>query len=386
MQDWKSHASRRTPHRKLRSSSVSVRKHRGRTFIHAKSHSLKEEPRKILPSMFRNTFRRDPESEANQRNFWDWTSQTLGLVLLILMLWFGGGTAYLGWSYFQKPVEEVRVSGNKLLSAQEVLFLSGLRPGILLSELDPYQTASLIQQHPAVRRADVRREFPSRVHLKLYEHTPEVLVERIHPGSSGGTGDHWLVTSERLVLQSVSTERAEGSEFRNLPRLIGLSDEGIRPGVEWNSLPLKRGMSFLMNFREWKYGGIPELSGNPEENTGMDLHSVEAVKICAGMWASVSTGLIIELPPGTEGQVRPRSGLAARHGVTLLNSPGTIDPGYRGEVRVLLINHSKENYSVEPGDRIAQLVISSYLQVGWETVEDLTLSNRGSGGFGSTGV
>ena len=274
MQDWKSHASRRTPHRKLRSSSVTVRKHRGRTFIHAKSLSQREEPRKILPSLFRNPFRKDPGPEANQRNFWDWASQTLGLVLLIVMLWFGGGTAYLGWSYFQKPVEEVRISGNKLLSAQEVLFLSRLRPGILLSELDPYQTASLIQQHPAVRRADVRREFPSRVHLKLHEHTPEVLVERNHPGSSGETGDHWLVTSERLVLQSVSTERVEGSEFRDLPRLFGLSDEGIRPGVEWNSLPLKRGMSFLMNFREWKNGGIPELSGNPEENTGMDLDSV----------------------------------------------------------------------------------------------------------------
>ena len=131
---------------------------------------------------------------------------------------------------------------------------------------------------------------------------------------------------------------------------------------------------------------LPSYAHGASEDAGMDLHSVEAVKICAGMWASVSTGLVIELPPGTEGQVRPRSGLAVRHGVTILNSPGTIDPGYRGEVRVLLINHSTENYSVEPGDRIAQLVISSYLQVGWETVEDLTLSNRGSGGFGSTGV
>ena len=110
MQDWKSHASRRTPHRKLRSSSVKVRKHLGRTFIHAKSLSQREEPGKFLHSLFRNPFFKDSEPETNKRNIWGWTGQTLGLVLLIVMLWFGGGTAYLGWSYFQNPLEEVIVA------------------------------------------------------------------------------------------------------------------------------------------------------------------------------------------------------------------------------------------------------------------------------------
>ena len=117
----------------------------------------------------------------------------------------------------------------------------------------------------------------------------------------------------------------------------------------------------------------------------MDLHAVERVAINPGEWASVGTGLTIELPAGFDGQVRPRSGLAARHGLTLLNSPGTIDPGYRGEIRVLLINHSRQSYTVQPGDRVAQLVIAAYAQVEWDVSEDLANSDRGDDGFGSTG-
>ena len=117
----------------------------------------------------------------------------------------------------------------------------------------------------------------------------------------------------------------------------------------------------------------------------MDLHAVERVEIPAGGWAAVGTGLTIEIPPGFEGQVRPRSGLAAQHGLTLLNSPGTIDPGYRGEIRVLVINHGRDSYTVEPGDRVAQLVIAAYAGVEWEVSEDLADSERGGDGFGSTG-
>ncbi len=117
----------------------------------------------------------------------------------------------------------------------------------------------------------------------------------------------------------------------------------------------------------------------------MDLYAVERVDIAPGAWAGVGTGLTIELPAGLEGQVRPRSGLAARHGLTVLNSPGTIDPGYRGEIRVLLINHGTTSYTVEPGDRVAQLVIAAYTAVEWDVSDDLADSNRGSGGFGSTG-
>ena len=130
---------------------------------------------------------------------------------------------------------------------------------------------------------------------------------------------------------------------------------------------------------------LPRYVHGADEDAGMDLHAVERVEIGPGTWAGVGTGLTIELPAGFEGQVRPRSGLAARHGLTVLNSPGTIDPGYRGEIRVLLINHGPTSYTVEPGDRVAQLVIAAYAEVEWDVSDDLADTNRGDGGFGSTG-
>ena len=102
--------------------------------------------------------------------------------------------------------------------------------------------------------------------------------------------------------------------------------------------------------------------------------------------ALVPTGLYIALPAGYECQVRPRSGLAVKHGITVLNAPGTIDADYRGEVRVLLVNLSAEPFTIEPGERIAQLVVARHEQVSWEEVEVLDETARGAGGFGSTGV
>jgi dUTP pyrophosphatase len=100
----------------------------------------------------------------------------------------------------------------------------------------------------------------------------------------------------------------------------------------------------------------------------------------------VPTGITIELPPGTEAQVRPRSGLAAKHGVTVLNAPGTIDEGYRGEVGVILINHGAAPFEVTPGMRIAQLVVQRRLEIAVVEVDALTATARGAGGFGSTGA
>ncbi len=99
----------------------------------------------------------------------------------------------------------------------------------------------------------------------------------------------------------------------------------------------------------------------------------------------VGTGLYIELPIGYEAQVRPRSGLALKHGITVLNSPGTIDADYRGEIKVLLINLSDTPFVVQHGDRIAQMVIAQYAQVQWENATELSNTERGSGGYGSTG-
>ena len=131
---------------------------------------------------------------------------------------------------------------------------------------------------------------------------------------------------------------------------------------------------------------VPRFAHGPHEDAGMDLIAAEAVTLRPGNWASVATGLMIAIPAGYEGQVRPRSGLAQKFGVTLLNSPGTIDPGYRGEVRVLMINHGNREYTVRQGDRVAQLVVAPYRPVEWVVEEQLSSTDRGTSGFGSTGT
>ena len=99
----------------------------------------------------------------------------------------------------------------------------------------------------------------------------------------------------------------------------------------------------------------------------------------------IPTGIFIALPDGTEAQIRPRSGLAAKHGISVLNSPGTIDADYRGEIKVILVNLSNDAFTVNPGERIAQLVVAQYVKVDWEEVDALDETERGAGGFGSTG-
>jgi dUTP pyrophosphatase len=123
-------------------------------------------------------------------------------------------------------------------------------------------------------------------------------------------------------------------------------------------------------------------------SAGMDLKANldEAVTLKPLERAIVKTGLFMALPIGTEAQVRPRSGLAAKKGITVLNSPGTIDADYRGEIGVILINLSNENFTINDGERIAQLVIAKHERAAWKEVNDLDTTERGSGGFGSTGV
>ncbi len=116
----------------------------------------------------------------------------------------------------------------------------------------------------------------------------------------------------------------------------------------------------------------------------MDLHAVEEVTLEPGIPRLVPTGLTLEIPPGFEAQVRPRSGLSLKHAVTIPNAPGTIDPGYRGEVRVILLNLGSAAYTVHAGDRIAQLIVARYEPVEWVEGE-LADSARGAGGFGSSG-
>jgi len=123
------------------------------------------------------------------------------------------------------------------------------------------------------------------------------------------------------------------------------------------------------------------------QSAGMDLRAnIDApVVLQPGDRALIPTGIKMALPDGYEAQIRPRSGLAYKHGITVLNSPGTIDADYRGDVGVLLINHGREAFTVEDGMRVAQMVVAQYSQFEWESVENLDETARGAGGFGSTG-
>ena len=123
-------------------------------------------------------------------------------------------------------------------------------------------------------------------------------------------------------------------------------------------------------------------------SAGMDLRAnlTEPLVLQPMQRVLVPTGLFMALPPGTEAQVRPRSGLAIKHGITVLNSPGTIDADYRGEVRVILVNLSTETFTIQDGERIAQMVIARHEQAEWEPVEVLSETERGAGGFGHSGT
>ncbi|MEY3443597.1 MAG: hypothetical protein RLZZ519_1878 [Bacteroidota bacterium] len=138
---------------------------------------------------------------------------------------------------------------------------------------------------------------------------------------------------------------------------------------------------------------IVNQSGNPlpfyatSQSAGMDLCAAlsEPMVLASGEYRLVPTGLFIELPSGYEAQIRPRSGLAFKHGVTVLNAPGTIDADYRGEIGVLLINHGKQPFEIRNGDRIAQMVVAAHATVEWQLAKTLESTARGAGGFGHTG-
>ena len=135
--------------------------------------------------------------------------------------------------------------------------------------------------------------------------------------------------------------------------------------------------------------GLPLPAYQSAEAAGLDLLAAvpdaAPLTLAPGDYAMVPTGLIVALPPGHEAQVRPRSGLAAKHGVTVLNSPGTIDADYRGEIRVILINHGDQPFTIRRGERVAQMVIAPMVQATLVPADSLSVTDRGAGGFGSTG-
>jgi dUTP pyrophosphatase len=147
----------------------------------------------------------------------------------------------------------------------------------------------------------------------------------------------------------------------------------------------------MMNFSHVRILQLPHAAGLPLPTyatdcaAGADLYAAAEVHLLPGQRALVPTGLVLELPPDTEAQVRPRSGLAFRHGVTVLNAPGTIDADYRGEVQVLLVNLGQQAVHLARGERVAQLVLAHVHRATWLPVEQVDDTARGAGGFGSTG-
>jgi len=144
-----------------------------------------------------------------------------------------------------------------------------------------------------------------------------------------------------------------------------------------------------INIKQLEHGKdlpLPEYA--TQQSAGLDLLAAisETITLKSGERKLIPTGIAIALPEGFEAQVRPRSGLALKHGVTLLNAPGTIDADYRGEIGVILMNHGQEDFIITRGMRIAQMIIASYTKANWQMVEDLEVSDRGTGGFGSTGI
>lgn len=131
--------------------------------------------------------------------------------------------------------------------------------------------------------------------------------------------------------------------------------------------------------------GLPLPAYATQGAAGMDVVSAESVTLAPGARHAVATGLALAIPAGYEVQVRPRSGLALKHGITVPNTPGTIDSDYRGELKVILINHGAEPFVIQRGDRVAQLVLAPVVQAAWDEVAELDATERGEGGFGSTG-
>ena len=142
----------------------------------------------------------------------------------------------------------------------------------------------------------------------------------------------------------------------------------------------------MIRIKAEKGAALPSYKSSGAAGADISAHLASPLTLRPGEFKAVPTGLYMEIPEGYEVQVRPRSGLALKHGITVLNAPGTIDSDYRGEVKVILINHSSEAFTIQNGDRIAQIVVARVHRLPFVEVDDLSATERGEGGFGSTGV
>ncbi len=260
MQDLKRHAHRRPAPRKHRSSSVSIRNIRGKTVILTQSNPGKRPAKNRRKPLLWFLSGDSSASGIPPWSLWRLSQLLFTLSVPVFMLWLGGGMVHHGRTFFQTQLREVRISGNRLLQEEEVLRISGLRPGMSLEELDSFATASMLQQHPVIDRADVRRIFPDRVHLMLLEHAPAALIEQPTTNSKSPAG-YWLITREKLVLKSVTEQEARAPLLRDQPRIRGLPDNGIKPGWKWQSLALERGLRFLDTVRSGQQRTVASAQG-----------------------------------------------------------------------------------------------------------------------------
>jgi len=176
-------------------------------------------------------------------------------------------------------------------------------------------------------------------------------------------------------------QRAKGADLKVRPFFCPAQAGRPLPAVRRVCYPCRMTVKFM----RIRPGALLPAYARPGD-AGLDVCACEAATLRPGERKLIPTGLVMELPKGTEAQMRPRSGLALKFGVTLLNAPGTIDEGYRGEVAVILINHGQEPFEVQPGMRIAQMVIAPVLHVDTAEAAEVSGTARGAGGFGSTGA
>ena len=267
MQDLKRQSNRRPAVRKLRTSSMSVRKNR--------SNPIPGLPLKL----------RKPNTDPSYSN--SWISQyfiknepallrikiryliqkLIGIVGLFFVLWLAGGSVWIGQAFFQKPIKKVVIKDNQILENIDVLRMSGLRQGQILSDIDPYRLAARLQKHPIIKHTDIRRKFPDELHLKILEYEPVAILE-VSQQTNNLTNtfhskkNYILLGKNQKLLKQLQIDMLKDSQYKNLPFIEGLKVKSIKLGTTMDSPVLERGLRFLETFKKM---------GTPQKNKFMTI-------------------------------------------------------------------------------------------------------------------
>ena len=253
MQDLKRQSNRRPVIRKLKSSPMTVRKNRSNPIpgLSIKLRKAKSEPgfsNFWLPSYFVKN-----EPAFLRKKIRSLVNKFFGTIGLIFFLWLAGGSFWVGKNFFDSPLNKVVIEGEKLLSKVEILNISNLRPGQLLSNLDPYLIAKNLENHPVIQKADIRLKFPNEIHMFLYEHEPIAIIEvsrnynskRI---SSSMERNYFLIGDNQHLIKRIPVEQILNSIYSDLPLISGLKKNSLQMNSSLNSSVLERGLGFLRIF------------------------------------------------------------------------------------------------------------------------------------------